>query len=44
MEMNQLLNFIFSGRRKIHFTFSDGSELAEEYDMRSDELLGKHLK
>lgn len=28
------------GRRKIHFTFPDGTELAEEYDIKNDELLG----
>uniref|UniRef100_H2YAG7 Protein DPCD n=1 Tax=Ciona savignyi TaxID=51511 RepID=H2YAG7_CIOSA len=27
------------GRRKIHFTMSDGAELLEEYDVRSNELL-----
>ncbi|KAK3589438.1 hypothetical protein CHS0354_020773 [Potamilus streckersoni] len=28
-----------NGRRKIHFTLSDGTELAEEYDLRNDELV-----
>ncbi|XP_076105082.1 protein DPCD-like [Mytilus galloprovincialis] len=27
------------GRKKVHFTFSDGGEMAEEYDVRTDELL-----
>ncbi|XP_060082437.1 protein DPCD-like [Ylistrum balloti] len=27
------------GRRKIHFTFTDGNEMAEEYDQRSGELV-----
>jgi hypothetical protein len=27
------------GRRKYHTTFDDGSELVEEYDLRTDELL-----
>ncbi|XP_059151994.1 protein DPCD-like [Physella acuta] len=30
---------IQDGRRKIHFTFSDGLELAEEYDINSEELV-----
>ena len=29
------------GRRKVHFTFKDGKELAEEYDVRDGKLLGK---
>ncbi|KAL3864886.1 hypothetical protein ACJMK2_006533 [Sinanodonta woodiana] len=28
-----------NGRRKIHFTLTDGTELAEEYDLRNDELV-----
>ena len=31
---------IVSGRRKIHFTLTDGRELAEEYDLRTNELIG----
>ena len=27
------------GRRKVHTTFDDGSELVEEFDLRTDELL-----
>ena len=30
----------FSGRRKIHFTFPDGQELAEEYNLKTGELVG----
>ncbi|KAK7482052.1 hypothetical protein BaRGS_00026744 [Batillaria attramentaria] len=30
---------IQDGRRKIHFTFPDGQELAEEYDLRNNELV-----
>ena len=33
-----------TGRRKIHYTFGDGQEMAEEYDIRSAELIGKNLK
>jgi len=29
------------GRRKIHFLFSDGTEMCEEYDLESNLLLGK---
>ncbi|XP_005089488.1 protein DPCD isoform X2 [Aplysia californica] len=35
---------IQDGRRKIHFTFTDGSELAEEYDFKSDELIVRKWK
>ena len=33
--------YIFTGRRKLHFTLSDGRELAEEYDLKTNELVGK---
>lgn len=29
------------GKRKIHYLFSDGKEMAEEYDMKTDELIGE---
>lgn len=29
------------GRRKIHYLFTDGKEMAEEYDLKTDELIGK---
>jgi hypothetical protein len=32
---------VTSGRRKIHTTFPDGSELVEEYDVKTNELLGR---
>uniref|UniRef100_A0A0B6ZF72 Protein DPCD n=2 Tax=Arion vulgaris TaxID=1028688 RepID=A0A0B6ZF72_9EUPU len=32
------------GRRKIHFTMSDGMELAEEYDLKSGDLLLRKWK
>lgn len=28
----------FVGRKKIHFVFPDGTEMAEEYDQKSSEL------
>nr|XP_057947694.1 protein DPCD [Doryrhamphus excisus] len=30
---------IHDGKRKIHYLFTDGKEMAEEYDLRTDELL-----
>ncbi|XP_072025890.1 protein DPCD-like [Amphiura filiformis] len=30
---------IQDGRRKVHFVFTDGAEMAEEYDVKSKELL-----
>ena len=29
-----------SGRKKIHFSFKDGMEMAEEYDLNTGDLLG----
>ena len=29
------------GRRKVHYTFPDETEMVEEYDISSGELLGK---
>ena len=28
------------GRRKVHYTFPDGAEMVEEYDLSAGELLG----
>lgn len=28
-------------KRKIHFLFTDGKEMTEEYDLKTDELIGK---
>ena len=40
------LNIFFSpfkkGKRKIHYTFEDKTEMAEEYNMQSGELLSKN--
>lgn len=33
--------FLSIGKRKIHYLFSDGKEMAEEYDMKTDELIGE---
>nr|XP_022338733.1 protein DPCD-like isoform X1 [Crassostrea virginica] len=35
---------IQDGRRKIHFTFPDGTEMAEEYDLKSSELIVRKWK
>ena len=32
--------FFVSGRRKIHYTLNKGLEMAEEYDMRTGDLVG----
>lgn len=29
------------GKRKIHYLFTDGKEMSEEYDLKTDELIGK---
>ena len=34
-------SFVSGTRKTIHTTFDDGSELEEEYDLKTDELLGK---
>jgi len=31
---------VLLGKQKIHYTFTDGSEMVEEYDMRNYDLLG----
>ncbi len=35
-----IFSFLISGRRKIHFIFTDGAEMAEEYDLKNRELIG----
>ncbi|KAL7852468.1 hypothetical protein SRHO_G00182530 [Serrasalmus rhombeus] len=35
---------ISDGKRKAHYLFPDGSEMAEEYDMRTDELVCRKLR
>lgn len=34
------VQYVLSGKQKIHFTFTDGSEMVEEYDLRNHDLLG----
>lgn len=35
------LSALHVGRRKVHYLFPDGKEMAEEYDEKTKELLGK---
>ncbi|CAL1601941.1 unnamed protein product [Knipowitschia caucasica] len=35
---------IHDGKRKVHYLFSDGKEMAEEYDVNTDELLVRKWK
>ncbi|XP_060755530.1 protein DPCD [Neoarius graeffei] len=35
---------ISDGKRKVHYLFTDGTEMAEEYDMKTDELLSRRLR
>eukprot|EP00066_Takifugu_rubripes_P007203 XP_003972544.1 PREDICTED: protein DPCD isoform X1 [Takifugu rubripes] len=32
------------GKRKIHYLFTDGKEMAEEYDLETDELVGRRWR
>ncbi|KAF5909290.1 protein DPCD, partial [Clarias magur] len=35
---------ISDGKRKVHYLFTDGTEMAEEYDTKTDELLSRRLR
>lgn len=39
--MGKALSALCIGRRKVHYLFPDGKEMAEEYDEKTSELLGK---
>lgn len=39
--MINIYKFHLAGKRKIHYLFIDGKEMAEEYDLKTDELIGK---
>ena len=41
LKSSQKTCIIQDGRRKIHYTFTNDNELAEEYDIKTDELVGK---
>lgn len=32
------------GKRKVHYTFEDKTEMAEDYNLQTNELLSKYLK
>lgn len=36
-------NVYLSGKHKLHYTFTDGTELVEEYDLRNYDLIGWSL-
>ncbi|CAG5117733.1 unnamed protein product [Candidula unifasciata] len=44
LRLSQKTCLVQDGRRKIHFTLSDGTELAEEYDLKSGELIVRKWK
>ena len=44
LESAQKTALLQDGRRKVHYTFSDGSEMSEEYDAKSCELLSRRLR
>jgi hypothetical protein len=35
---------IQNGKRRVHKTYPDGSEMVEEYDLKSDDLLSRKIK
>ena len=37
-------SFVSGTKKSVHTTFKDGSELVEEYDLKTDELLGEFLE
>ena len=40
----EVSSMIFSGRRKLHYTYPNGSEMIEEYDITSNDLLLRKVK
>ena len=43
LKNSQKTCIIQDNRRKIHFTFANGNELAEEYDLKTNELVGRAM-
>ncbi|XP_013865646.1 protein DPCD [Austrofundulus limnaeus] len=39
LKLSKKTALIHDGKRKIHYLFTDGKEMAEEYDMKTDELI-----
>ncbi|XP_067932086.1 protein DPCD-like [Watersipora subatra] len=44
LESAQKTALLQDGRRKVHYTFTDGRELVEEYDVKSNELILRKLR
>ena len=38
------MHLVLAGKQKIHYTFADGAEMVEEYDIRSYDILGNLLQ
>ncbi|PWA16856.1 hypothetical protein CCH79_00012734, partial [Gambusia affinis] len=41
LKSSQKTALIQDGKRKIHYLFTDGKEMAEEYDLKTDELISR---
>ncbi|KAM4749932.1 protein DPCD [Anableps anableps] len=41
LKSSQKTALIQDGKRKIHYLFKDGKEMAEEYDLKTDELISR---
>nr|XP_046261249.1 protein DPCD [Scatophagus argus] len=39
LKLSKKTALIHDGKRKIHYLFTDGKEMAEEYDLKTDELI-----
>lgn len=44
LESAQKTGLLQDGKRKVHYTFTDGTELVEEYDAKSCELMLRKMK
>ena len=44
LKSSQKTCIIQDGRRKIHYTFTSDNELAEEYDIKTNELVGEWIQ
>lgn len=44
LETAQKTALLQDGRRKVHYTFSDGSEMSEEYDAKTCELILRRMR
>lgn len=40
----EITNITINGKKKLHYTYPDGSEMVEEYDENSNELLLRKVK